>query len=57
MEVHHDLLDELRVEVVMDDFSLPDPLPHPSLLFVHDAERVRVGHGVHIGKILTFETN
>ena len=57
VEVYQDLLDELGVQVVVDDFSLSDPLPHPTLLFVHDAERVRVGHGIHIGKILALKAN
>ena len=57
MEVHHDLLDELGVEIVVDDFGLADTLPYPSLLLVHDDKRVRLGHGVHIGKILAFKAN
>ena len=43
-----DLLDPVRVQVVVDYLSSVDLLPHLPDALIHDREGVRLGHSVHI---------
>ena len=61
VEVDKHLLDELRVEIVMDDLCLANLQPRLSLgyrvqdFFVEDTEGVRLRESVHVGQLLTLE--
>lgn len=57
VEVDEDFLDPLRVEVVVDNFGLPDLLPLIPLcnLLVEDDEGVRLRKSVHVRQIFTLE--
>jgi hypothetical protein len=50
MELDGHLLNPLGIEIVVDDFSLPDALPHVALLPVKDGKRVTFRECVHVQK-------
>ena len=47
--------DPLWRQVIVNDFSLSQLGPHVALLLVHDQERVRERHSVHVGEIFAPE--
>ena len=55
MELSQDFADELRVQVIMDHLCLANDFPSIVILFVNDAERIRLREGVHVGQFLAFE--
>ena len=55
MEVNHDLLDELRVQIIMDQLRLANLLPLVVHCLVENAEWIRFAESVHIGQFLALE--
>ena len=55
VKVYHDLAHELRVQVVMDNFGLPDLSPCFFDLLVQDTEGVWLWESVHIWELLALE--
>jgi hypothetical protein len=48
----YDLLNKVRVQIVMDHLGTVDFLPHSAIALIHYGERVRQRHSVHIDKAL-----
>ena len=48
----HDLLNKVRVQIVMDHLGTVEFLPHLANALIHYGERVRLRHSVHIDKAL-----
>ena len=55
MEVNHDLLDELWVQIIMDQLRLANLLPLIVHCLVENAEWIRFAESVHIGQFLALE--
>jgi len=53
LKVHNNFTDKLRIKVVMNDFSLPNSLPHSSFHHKKNTEGVTLRKCVHISQFLT----